>query len=103
MGRPRGGLRRRDQWTGKPVTLTTIEGKAFGDIVQAPGLTPPKPNGPPAPATNGTKAKSETVTEFWAEVKRHGLSTDEGKRALQECGNDFAVALARVEGGGRGL
>ena len=50
----------------------------------------------PAPLTNGAKAKSETVTEFWAEVKRQGLSTDEGKRALTECSGDFEEALRRM-------
>ena len=37
-----------DQWTGKPVTLTTIEVKAFGDIVQAIRLKLPKANGSPS-------------------------------------------------------
>jgi hypothetical protein len=52
------------------------------------------------PATNGTKAKSETVTEFWQTVKDQGLSTDEGKRALAECNGDFEEALRRMQKAG---
>ena len=55
---------------------------------------------PVPPVTNGTKAKSETVTEFWQTVKDHGLSTDEGKRALGECGGDFEEALRRMQKAG---
>src|SRR3990167_2388765 len=69
--------------------------------------TPPVPAKPApaasvaqAPATNGTKAKSSTVTEFWQAVKDQGLSTDEGKRALAECSGDFEEALRRMQKAG---
>jgi hypothetical protein len=52
---------------------------------------------PAAPPTNGTKAKSETVTEFWAEVKHQGLSREDGQRALDECSGDFEEALRRMQ------
>jgi hypothetical protein len=38
-----------------------------------------------------------TPTEFWSTVKKAGLSKDEGKRALEECGGDFDKALGAVE------
>ena len=54
----------------------------------------------PPTATNGTKAKSETVTEFWQAVKDQGLSREDGQRAVQECGGDFEEALRRMQKAG---
>jgi hypothetical protein len=59
----------------------------------SPAAQPPD-NGTPAPSTNG---KKHGPTEFWTAVKKAGLSKDEGKRALEECGGDFDKALGAVE------
>lgn len=93
-----------DLWAGKPVVITTVEVKAFGDVVRAIRLKLPKvngtpsatPNGTPTTPANGTPAKSEVVTAFWAAVKHAGLTLEDGKRALSECGGDFEVALSRI-------
>src|SRR3990167_6878682 len=68
----------------------------------APSAAPPPAGEPPtgADAVAATKAKSETVTEFWQAVKDQGLSTDEGKRALAECSGDFEEALRRMQKAG---
>jgi hypothetical protein len=66
----------------------------------APSEPTPITNGTTTTPTNGTQAKSGVVTAFWAEVKHQGLSTDEGKRALQECNGDFEEALRRMQKGG---
>jgi len=55
---------------------------------------------PAAPPANGTKAKSETVTEFWQTVKDQGLSREDGQRALAECSQDFEEALRRMRKAG---
>jgi hypothetical protein len=66
----------------------------------APSKPAPAANPTPAPVTNGTKAKSETVTEFWQTVKDHGLSREDGQRALTECNGDFEEALRRLQKAG---
>jgi len=103
------------KWASKPdyarrsMAVTRATGKAyrlgFSWIMELAGYasTPAEEmdfidaEAKPVPATNGTKAKSETVTEFWQTVKDQGLSREDGQRAVQECGGDFEEALRRMQ------
>jgi hypothetical protein len=86
-----------DEWAGKTVILTTVDVDAFGDVVSAIRIKPPKKQGGGTAFPKAAKPGQTTPTEFWSTVKKAGLSKDEGKRALEECGGDFDKALGAVE------
>jgi len=81
-----------DDWTGKKITLTTVDVDAFGDVVSAIRVKPPKKQSRPA---NGKKP--DLATAFWSAVKKAGFDLDAGKRIFEDAGGNFETALAAVE------
>lgn len=87
-----------DDWKGKPVTLTVIDVDAFGDVVSAIRIKPPRkvsatpiktqPALVQKPHSNG-----ETTTAFWAYAYQHEISKVDATAYLTEAQNDFARAL----------
>ena len=91
-----------DDWSGKKVVLTVIDVDAFGDVVSAIRVKPPKKQSsgsafPKAekPTTNGEK-KPNQEPAYWNAVKAAGLDLPTGKKILSECDGDFTRAIEAV-------
>jgi hypothetical protein len=87
-----------DLWVGKKVTLTVVDVDAFGEVVPALRIKPPKKasSGSAFPKAIATPQKT-TPTDFWKAVKLAGFTTSEGQGLLQEVGGDWDKALDAVE------
>jgi len=92
-----------DDWTGKKITLTTVDVDAFGDVVSAIRVKPPKKQSSgsafpkadsPEPAN---EKKPDLATAFWSAVKKAGFDLDAGKRILEETSGNFETALVAIE------
>jgi hypothetical protein len=104
-----------DDWTGKKITLTTVDVDAFGDVVSAIRVKPPKkqsggsafPKAASPEPPNGKKVDTSTATlepgrhitretEYWAAVKKAGLGIQAGKDILKELSGNFDEAYRVV-------
>jgi hypothetical protein len=103
-----------DDWTGKKIILTTVDVDAFGDVVSAIRVKPPKkqsggsafPKATSLEPTNGKKSDLATTaepgrhitreTEYWAAVKKAGLGIQAGKDILKELSGNFDEAYRVV-------
>lgn len=86
-----------NDWAGKAVTLTVIDVDAFGDVVSAIRIKPPRKQAdkvvvkPKSEVSNGgAKLGGDPVTQFWATCGERGLI---GKDILAKHGGDFKAAL----------
>ena len=89
-----------DDWIGKAVTLTVLDVEAFGDIVSAIRVRPPKKTPPKvAGVKKGSEleADGELITKYWTTAKAFGLDKKQGLKVLLHNGNDFGKALAFLE------
>lgn len=97
-----------DDWTGKKIILTTVDVDAFGDVVSAIRVKPPKkqsggsafPKAASPEPTNGKKPEPAghitRETEYWAAVKKAGLGIQAGKDILKELKGNFDEAYRVV-------
>ena len=89
-----------DEWVGKTVILTTVDVDAFGDVVSAIRVKPPKKQATGSAFPKAAKLEipqKATEPSYWAAVKKAGYNLAEGKNILHELGGDFDKALDAVE------
>lgn len=95
-----------DEWAGKQVTLFVMDVEAFGEMVSAIRVKPPRvTKGKPAaaPVVEGVTtaaelpADNELITRYWTTVKNLGLNRAKGLEILKGAGGNFEVALIRIE------
>lgn len=86
-----------DEWVGKTVILTTVDVDAFGDVVSAIRVKPPKKQGGGTAFPKAAKPGKATPTDFWSAVKKARFDKADGERILAECGGDWDKALDAVE------
>ena len=89
-----------DEWPGHKITLFVMDVEAFGDIVSAIRVRPPRKT---VPKVEGVKKgleveqDGELITKYWLAVKAFGLDKKKGLQILAENKNDFASALRFLE------
>lgn len=96
-----------DDWTGKQITLFVMDVEAFGEIVSAIRVRPPKKTAATSVAANvqGLKtgaqleANGELITKYWTLAKQLGYSRKQGLDNLQTAGGDFETAIKVLESG----
>lgn len=97
-----------DNWVNKPITLFVLDVEAFGEMVQAIRVKPPrrvvaKPTVPPAAmiplAAAMIPPDDDVITQYWGEVKRQGLERKQGLQLLKEHGDDFEKAIKALLAG----
>lgn len=97
-------------WTNKQIILFAMDVEAFGEMVSAIRVKPPRkiaPKGAPMMAapesgaaheqTKSEVANDDAVTAFWTEVKKSGRDRKEGLEILSVHKGDFAAALKDVQ------
>lgn len=90
-----------DDWIGKQITLFSMDVEAFGEMVNAIRVKPPRK--PVAPKVEGVKtgtevaADQELITKFWTMAKQLGMTKKQGLDLLQNCNGDFQAAITTLE------
>jgi len=95
-----------DMWVGKQIVLFAMDVEAFGEMVLAIRVKLPRPQSklrpaapapvqqepPPSGAPPATDADNE-ITNYWLEVKRQGLTRQDGLKLLNANKQDFKLAM----------
>jgi hypothetical protein len=90
-----------DDWIGKQITLFVMDVEAFGEMVNAIRVKPPRKVAPKMAGVNkGSEVEQdgELITRYWVTVKSFGLDKKRGLQILKENGGDFGNALMFLEG-----
>lgn len=91
-----------DDWVGKQITLFVMDVEAFGEIVSAIRVRPPRKTVPVVPGVkrgSEVEANGELVTKYWTTSKQLGFDRKKGLEILQKNNGDFAAAIAELEAG----
>ncbi len=89
-----------DDWIGKQITLFVMDVEAFGEMVSAIRVRPPKKTVTNiAGVTTGAalEANGELITKYWLTVKKLGLNRKQGLDVLQKHNGDFESAIRSLE------
>lgn len=91
-----------DDWTGKQIVLFVMDVEAFGEMVSAIRVKPPrKAASTVAGLKTGTEvlANNELIQKYWTMTKQLGLDRKKGLELLQQHNGNFEAAIQMLESG----
>lgn len=89
-----------DDWIGKQIVLFVMDVEAFGEMVSAIRVKPPRKAVPVVPGVkrgSELEPNGELITKFWTMAKGLGLDRKKGLEILLKTNNDFEAAIRQLE------